>query len=61
MWIDHYRQQEYGAEESDYLFPPDGKGNSDHLGETVVQDIVVEAAERAGIQDNYGTDAVGRR
>jgi integrase/recombinase XerD len=60
MWIDHYRQQEYGAEESDYLFPPDGKGHSDHLGETVVRDIVVEGAERAGIQDDYGTDAMGR-
>jgi integrase len=59
-WIDHYRQQEYGAAESDYLFPPDGKGNSNHLGETVVRDIVVEAAERAGIQDDYGTDAMGR-
>ncbi|WP_246984453.1 tyrosine-type recombinase/integrase [Halorientalis marina] len=60
MWIDHYREQEYGAAESDYLFPPDGKGNSDHLGETVVRDIVVEAAESAGIQDDYGTDAMGR-
>lgn len=60
MWIDHHRTQEYGAEESDYLFPPDGKGNSDHLGETVVRDIVVEAAERAGIQEDYGTDALGR-
>jgi len=60
MWIDHHRTQEYGAEESDYLFPPDGKGNSDHLGGTVVRDIVVEAAERAGIQENYGTDAMGR-
>lgn len=60
MWIDHHRTQEYGADESDYLFPPDGKGNSDHLGETVVRDIVVEAAERAGIQDDYGTDAMGR-
>jgi len=60
MWIDHHRQQEYGAEESDYLFPPDGKGDSDHIGETLVRDIVVEAAERAGIQDDYGTDALGR-
>ena len=60
MWIDHYRQQEYEAAESDYLFPPDGKGNSDHLGETVMRDIVVEAAEQAGIQDDYGTDTIGR-
>jgi len=60
MWIDHHRTQEYGADESDYLFPPDGKGDSEHLGETVVRDIVVEAAERAGIQDDYGTDAMGR-
>lgn len=60
MWIDHHRRQEYGAEESDYLFPPDGRGDSDHLGGTVVRDIVVEAAERAGIQDDYGTDALGR-
>jgi integrase len=60
MWFDHYRQQQYGAEESDYLFPPDGRGESDHLGETVVRDIVVEAAERAGIQQSYGKDALGR-
>lgn len=60
MWIDHHRSREYGAEESDYLFPPDGRGESDHLGETVVRDIVVEAAERAGIQQSYGTDALGR-
>ncbi|MDL0140336.1 site-specific integrase [Halobacterium salinarum] len=60
MWIDHHRSREYGAEESDYLFPPDGKGGSDHLGETVVRDIVVEAADCAGIQDDYGTDAMGR-
>ena len=60
MWIDHHRSREYGAEESDYLFPPDGRGDSDHLGETVVRDIVVEAAERAGIQQSYGTDAMGR-
>lgn len=61
MWFDHYRQQQYGAEESDYLFPPDGRGESDHLGETVVRDIVVEAAERAGIQQSYGEDALGRQ
>jgi integrase/recombinase XerD len=60
MWIDHHRAQQYGAEESDYLFPPDGRGESDHLGETVVRDIVVEAAERAGIQQSYGSDALGR-
>lgn len=60
MWEDHHRTRQYGAEESDYLFPPDGKGDSDHLGETVVRDIVVEAAEDAGIQDTYGSDAMGR-
>lgn len=60
MWIDHHRTQEYGADESDYLFPPDGKGESDHLGATVVRDIVVEAADRAGIQQSYGSDALGR-
>lgn len=60
MWMDHHRKQQYGADESDYLFPPDGKGNSDHLGETVVRDIVVEAAERAGLQESYGSDALGR-
>lgn len=60
MWIDHHRTREYGAEESDYLFPPDGKAEKDHLGETIVRDIVVEAAERAGIQQSYGTDALGR-
>lgn len=60
MWIDHHRTEEYGADESDYLFPPDGKGDSDHLGQTVVREIVVESAKRAGIQDDYGTDAKGR-
>jgi len=60
MWVDHHRAEEYGAEESDFLFPPDGKGDSDHLGQTAVRDIVVKSAERAGIQDDYGTDAKGR-
>jgi integrase/recombinase XerD len=60
MWIDHHRTREYGADESDYLFPPDWKGESDHLGATVVRDTVVEAADCADIQQSYGTDAMGR-
>jgi integrase len=41
-------------------FLPDGKGESDHLGETVVRDIVVEVAKETGIQQSYGTDCLRR-
>lgn len=61
MWIDHRRQREYGADESDYLFPPGNAGASkDHLSTGTVLATVKRAAESAGIQESYTTDSDGR-
>lgn len=61
MWIDHRRQREYGAEESDHLFPPGNAGSdNDHLSMATVGATVRKAADKADIQETYTTTADGR-
>ncbi|PSP59466.1 hypothetical protein BRC72_01000 [Halobacteriales archaeon QH_7_66_36] len=61
MWLDHRRQREYGAEDSEYLFPPGNAGaEKAHLSAATVGATVRKAADAAGIQESYTTDANGR-
>jgi integrase len=61
MWLDHRRQREYGADETDHLFPPGNAGaEKDHLSTATVGATVRKAADAAGIQEPYTTTADGR-
>jgi integrase len=61
MWIDHRRQRQYGADETDHLFPPGNAGaNKDHLSVDTVGATIRKAADAADVQEPYTTDADGR-
>lgn len=61
LWIESERAGEYGAEESDYLLPPaSGRGDCPHLSAETVKNVVITAADNAGIQEVYTTDSQGR-
>jgi len=62
IWIKTRRQDEPGYyDENPYLFPsPSTRGENDHISGETIRKTVVEAAERAGIQDSYGQDATGK-
>lgn len=56
IWIDHERAKQFGAMETEYLFPPgDGSGSNDHISPSTVERTVKVAAENAGIQETYTT------
>jgi len=57
-WIEVERESVYYADESDYLFP---SRNSEQLTPKRVTNMVVTAAERAGIQSTMYTDANGNK
>jgi integrase/recombinase XerD len=58
LWIDGgYRDALPTAKDSPYLFPSD---KSEQLGEWVINRIVVDAAEAAGLQESSYTDYNGR-
>jgi integrase/recombinase XerD len=48
-----------GDPDSSYLFPSP-RGSTEYISTETVRQMVVEAAQNAGIQDDFGTDANGR-
>ena len=56
QWIEDYRPSVAMAPESDYLFP---SNRSEHISGQTFNNVVKEAAERAGIQDVQMTNKAG--
>jgi integrase/recombinase XerD len=57
LWIDADRNGVYYAEESDYLFP---SRRSEQLSAQTVTDVITEAAENAGIQEEVYENRSGQ-
>lgn len=62
IWKEGPRTEEPGYhDENPYLFPsPTTRGDNDHISGTKIADTVKEAAENAGIQQEYTTDVNGK-
>lgn len=62
LWLQTGRNDEPGYfEDNPYLFPSaSSRGENDHISGETIRKTVVEAAERAGIQEAYGEDATGK-
>lgn len=62
LWLQTARKDEPGFfEDNPYLFPSaSSRGENDHISGETIRKTVVEAAERAGIQEAYGEDATGK-
>lgn len=62
LWIQAQREDEVGYhEDNPYLFPAAStRGESDHISGETIRKTVVDAADRAGIQEAYGEDATGK-
>ncbi|WP_336357854.1 tyrosine-type recombinase/integrase [Haloarcula sp. CGMCC 1.6347] len=56
-WLDVERSAIYGSEKSDYIFPTN---MNEKMARNTPNNIVTEAAERAGIQEYGPEDAAGR-
>lgn len=56
VWIDERRPAVYYADESEYLFPT---SHSENITRQTVEEVVREAAERAGLQETYGENTNG--
>lgn len=63
LWIDGKRRDEPGwFDGNPYLFPSlrNRDGDADHISTETIRQTVVGAAENAGLQEAYGTDARGQ-
>jgi integrase/recombinase XerD len=56
IWIDERRPAVFYAEDSPYLFPT---SHSENITKNTVGEIVRDSAERAGLQEVYGTNTEG--
>lgn len=63
IWINGPRQDEPGYHDNNpFLFPsPTTRGDNDHISGQMVRQTVHEAAQNAGVQDDYGADVNGNR
>lgn len=57
LWINKHRPALWNADNSPYVFPTQGR---ERIREQLVNEIVKDAAESAGLQEVIGQDAAGR-